>query len=269
MKNYDNYIILEKFSITTGIKNTFKLLKRNVSKKTIKYLLISLLAYYSVSEINDMFNNPTVQNEISQQNLSMIKEIDLKQLSKTVETYDVETQQKINSVLNDTIYAPEITTKYVDPQTLKLSQKGWDKIREHEKLRLTAYSIGDGMITIGWGHAEPIKTSKYKIGDKITKAEAQRLYVKDINEKAEAARRMFRQWKEKGSDVKITQGQFDAIVSLMFNGGVTGFRRSDIATYLFNKDYVNASQSILSFNLNNKFSGLKERREKEKELFNS
>ena len=28
MKNYDNYIILEKFSITTGIKNTFKLLKK-------------------------------------------------------------------------------------------------------------------------------------------------------------------------------------------------------------------------------------------------
>jgi len=267
MKNYNNYIILEKFSITTGIKNTFKLLKKNVSKKTIKYLLISLLAYYSISEINDMFNNPVVQNEISQQNLSIIKEIDLKQLKKEKDKNDINISKKDKNILD--ISKTRKKDKYVDPQILRLSQKGWDMIREHEKLRLIAYKLGDNMITIGWGHAEPIKKSKYKDGDKITKKEAQSLFIKDVNYAANGVRRMFKQWKKKGNDVKITQGQYDALVSLMFNCGVSGVRRSSIVRYLYNKEYKKAANAILSFNISKKFPGLKIRRKKEKELFES
>jgi len=268
MKNYDNYIILEKFSITTGIKNTFKLLKRNVSKKTIKYLLISLLVYYSVSEVYDMFNNSTVQNEISQQNLSMIKQIDLKQLKKEKDTIDVDTLKQ-NKVLSDTTKTT-IQDKYVDSQTLKLSQKGWDMIREHEKLRLVAYNIGDDKITIGWGHAQSIKTSKYNVGDKITKEKAYELYVKDINDAAEGTRRMFRQWNEyRGHNIKITQGQFDAIVSMMFNAGISGFRKSNIAELLELGKYKEAAKAILTFNLDDDFPGLEKRRVKENKLFNS
>ena len=268
MKNYDNYIILEKFSITTGIKNTFKLLKRNVSKKTIKYLLISLLSYYTVSEVYDMFDNTTVQNEISQQNLSMIKQIDLKQLEKEKDSIDVVTKKQDKVVL-DTV---KTTTedKYVEAQTLKLSQKGWDMIREHEKLSLTAYNIGDGKITIGWGHAESIKTSKYKVGDKITKEEAQKLFIKDINDAAKGARRMFKQWNEyRGHNVKITQGQFDAIVSMMFNTGVSGFRKSVVAELLELGKYKDAAKAILTLNLDDDFPGLEKRRIKENILFNS
>jgi len=277
MKNYENFsndIILEKFSITTGIKNTFKLLKRNVSKKTIKYLLISLLSFYSASEISDMFNNPNVQSEITQHNLSIINEIDIKTLEKQKDTNDVnipkDTENTIKNELDTNNTITNDDGKFKDPQTLKLSQTGWDMIREHEKLSLTAYKIGDGKITIGWGHAEPLKTSKYKIGDKITKAEAQNLFVKDINKAAEGARRMFRQWIEyRGHDVKITQGQFDAIVSMMFNAGITGFRQSDIAELLELGKYEDAANAILAFNLDDDFSGLEKRRKVEYKKFKS
>ena len=230
--------------------------------------MVSLLAYYSVSEIYDMFNNPVVQNEISQQNLSMIKEIDLKHLEKEKDSVDVITPEK-ETIVSDTIKTTSIS-KYVDPSTLKLSQHGWDMIREHEKLSLTAYNIGDGKITIGWGHAENIKTSKYKVGNKITKEEAQKLFVQDINKAADGARRMFKQWDEyRGHDVKITQGQFDAIVSMMFNTGVSGFRKSKVAELLELGKYNDAAKAILTFNINKKFPGLVNRRKLEKILFNS
>jgi len=279
MKNYENFsndMILEKFSITTGIKNTFKLLKRNVSKKTIKYLLISLLSFYSASEISEMFNNPNIQSEITQHNLSIINEIDIKTLEKQKDTIDVNIPKDIENTIkneldtNNTITNDNSKGKFKNPQTLKLSQTGWDMIREHEKLSLTAYKIGDGKITIGWGHAEPLKTSKYKIGDKITKEEAQKLFVKDINNAAEGARRMFRQWIEyRGHDVKITQGQFDAIVSMMFNTGITGFRQSDIAELLELGKYEDAANAILTFNLDDDFSGLEKRRKVEYKKFKS
>ncbi len=44
-----------------------------------------------------------------------------------------------------------------------ISKKGINHIKQEEKLRLKAYDIGDGMITIGYGHAEPMETSKYKL----------------------------------------------------------------------------------------------------------
>jgi lysozyme len=198
----------------------------------------------------------------------MIKEIDLKQLEAEKDSVDVDISKKDKVVANATKTTKK--DKYVDPQTLTLSQKGWDMIRDHEKLRLSAYKIGDGKITIGWGHAEPIKTSKYKIGDKITKEEAQKIFINDVNAAANGARRMFSQWIEyRGHDIKVTQGQFDAIVSMMFNGGVSGFRKSNVAELLELGKYKDAANAISTFKISDDFPGLEERRKKEKELFNS
>ena len=61
-----------------------------------------------------------------------------------------------------------------------------DLIKSYESLRLKAYELGDGKITVGWGHAEDVGKSKYKVGQTISKAEAIRLfnedYVKERNE---------------------------------------------------------------------------------------
>lgn len=39
---------------------------------------------------------------------------------------------------------------------MKTGVNGLNLIKEFEGCRLTAYDIGDGKITIGWGHAEPV-----------------------------------------------------------------------------------------------------------------
>lgn len=148
-----------------------------------------------------------------------------------------------------------------------LSQDGWDHIKKEESLRLTAYSIGDGMITIGWGHAERENNSKYAVGDKITEEEAQKLLEKDLNHIADGVRGIFTEWEEEGVDVKITQDMFDALVSIAFNTGVGGLRRSELMKDLKEGNHEVAGEKIKTFRVSKKFPGLYDRREKESQMF--
>jgi|SaaInlV_100m_DNA_2_1039680.scaffolds.fasta_scaffold02085_7 lysozyme len=150
-----------------------------------------------------------------------------------------------------------------------LTQNGWDSIRDEEKLRLYPYDIGDGKITVGWGHAEDITTSKYKIGNKISKEEAQKLLKDDLTLAADAVRQVFVEWKEKDIDVEITQDMFDALVSITFNIGVGGMRNSDFIQDLKKGDYKACANSmrIHKSNLFEKFPGLETRRGREADIY--
>lgn len=127
--------------------------------------------------------------------------------------------------------------------------------------------IGDGKITVGWGHAEPVKTSKYKKDQVITREEAKKLLQEDLNRSADGVRRIFKEWKDKGIERKITQDQFDALVSMAFNLGVSGLRKSDVIQHIKKGDYKKAGESIKKQSLSKKFSGLESRREREADLF--
>jgi lysozyme len=148
-----------------------------------------------------------------------------------------------------------------------LSQDGWNHIKEEESLRLKAYSIGDGMITVGWGHAEPASYSKYKVGQRISEEEAQEILEKDLNHIADGVRGIFTEWEEEGVDVKITQDMFDALVSIAFNTGVGGLRRSELMKDLKRGDHEVAGEKIKTFRVSKKFPGLYDRREKESQMF--
>lgn len=235
--------------------NFFNILKRKVDnlpilvkRGIIKYSIVALGGLIGLNTLMDIKPDYINQNELT----TMVKPAE-----KDVEPEVEKPEEK----------PVEVETKFKDPATLKLSQEGWDFIKDEEKLRLKAYNIGDGRITVGWGHAEPIKTSKYKEGDTISKQEAQNLIQKDAGVAADGIRRMFRQWKEKGADVKITQNMFDALVSLAFNSGVGGVRRSDFVKELKKGNYDKAAELIKTHRLRKGFGGLVKRRAKEAELF--
>jgi GH24 family phage-related lysozyme (muramidase) len=154
-----------------------------------------------------------------------------------------------------------------DPLILKTSNNGLNFIRGYEKLYLEAYEMGDGMITIGWGHAEPVGISKYVIGQKISKYEAERLFKKDIKKTEDGIRRLFKKWMGQGLVVQISQSMWDSMISMAFNMGVNGLRGSDIVQALKQEDYLTAADSILTTNTDDKFPGLEPRREAEKKLF--
>jgi len=163
---------------------------------------------------------------------------------------------------------PVIINKYNNADFYKTSKEAKDTIKHYEKLRLRGYKIkGDGKITIGWGHAEPIKTSKYKYKQLITKELADALFELDIKKAEDGVKRIFEQWSQKGNNVQITQGMFDAMVSLAFNAGVDGLRTSAFIQLIKRKKFKEAENAIVNISNTGKFKGLDVRRESERKLY--
>ena len=90
------------------------------------------------------------------------------------------------------------------------SQTGIDFIKSFEACKLTAYTCQSGVLTIGYGH-----TSGVKAGMKITQEQADKFFQEDLAK--------FEAYVNNSSYVpftdKLTQGQFDALVSFAYNCG--------------------------------------------------
>lgn len=144
--------------------------------------------------------------------------------------------------------------------TMKISQKGIDLIKKFEGFRSEAYICPGGVITIGYGHTRNVKYT-----DKVTKEQAEQLLREDL-EKYEAAVLNY-------ITVALTQKQFDALVSLCFNIGATGFFNSPVRR-LVNEDPHQLERIGLAFSRHNRaggqvLPGLTRRREEEFKLYKS
>ena len=261
MKNYNNFIEINEMM---NFKNLLGKLKEKVSKKTIKIVLISMLAIYSVAEIKNILNNPEIQEELDNENINDL----LSELEAQKDVVNSEIKQ--TTLINDLETNFEDTLKnsnYKDINDIKLSQTGWDMIRNEEKLKTIAYAIGDGMITIGYGHAERTNNSKYNVGDEISPEEATKMFHKDVNRISKGVRRLFKRWKNKGIDIKLTQNQYDAIISLTYNTGVSGMLKTEFIQHIKKGNYKAAADSLKTTRINKKFPGLEKRRQREYEHF--
>lgn len=87
------------------------------------------------------------------------------------------------------------------------SKKGRSLIKESESLRLEAYLDPVGIPTIGWGH-----TKNVKMGQSITVAQAEIFLTTDLVTAENVVLSL------KHSEL-LTQGEFDALVSFVFNLG--------------------------------------------------
>ena len=177
--------------------------------------------------------------------------------------------------------------KNIIPERIRKSS---DKLIDHLKYEegsikhkgqpnLVAYDLGDGAYTIGYGHAIFPKEeegfdflprySKIIPGKtKITKENAETLLKDDVREAESIVNRILDQWEEKGIKPPITQGMYDAMVSMSFNMG-RGIRTSDFIQAVKRGDLKLAKKLILttSQNLFDDFPGLESRRQKESEMF--
>ena len=177
------------------------------------------------------------------------------------------TKAKVKAIVKEIVKPKKKIKNAIDIKTAKTSAETKKFIREKEKLRLKAYDLHDGNITIGWGHAEPKEVSKYKLGDVITKTQAENLFNKDIRRVEHAVRDIFAEWEEKGKHIEITQSMFDCLVSLGLNMGINGMRESLPVFFLKRGDYESAANSILRSRISDEFPGLAERRQHEHKLF--
>ncbi len=168
--------------------------------------------------------------------------------------------KKLSMDDNDKKIIINTITKYKNPLTLNVSDDCYNHIKNHEKLKLKAYKISDGKITIGYGHAEPKRKSKYRLGHQITELEANQLLMKDLSKAVGGVKRMFKEWEDDGINIKLTQSQFDVLVSMAFNMGITGLRQTDFIQSLKKKDLKTAAELIKKTGISDKFPGLEKRR---------
>ncbi|OUM70404.1 glycoside hydrolase family 24 protein [Piromyces sp. E2] len=89
----------------------------------------------------------------------------------------------------------------------KTSEFGRNFIKNFENLKLEAYQCPSGVWTIGWGHTKGVKE-----GDKITKAQAEELFNKDISIAEKAVNKYQKTY-------NFNKNQYDALVSFALNIG--------------------------------------------------
>lgn len=137
------------------------------------------------------------------------------------------------------------------------NEAGKDIIRQCEGLRLKAYLCPAGKLTIGYGHTGP----DVKTGMTITEEDANTLLSRDLvaAEKAIGG----------AVSVTITDNQFSALVSFVFNLGAGNFYGSTLLKKLNANDVFGAADEFLRWNKVNGqvLAGLTRRREAERTLF--
>jgi len=229
------------------VKDKIENLPSDLKKRIVKYIAYSLLGLLSLKQI-EKYLDPPLQSA-------------------------VETEK-------------EFIKKVIPPRIRKSSEGLIDHLKYEEgsirhkgQPNLVAYDLGDGAYTIGYGHAifpdeqEGFdflpRYSKIIPGrTKITKEDAEKLLKDDMREAESIVNRILDQWEEKGIKPPITQGMYDAMVSMSFNMG-RGIRTSDFIQAVKRGDFDLARKLILttSENLFDEFPGLKSRRKKESEMF--
>ena len=143
---------------------------------------------------------------------------------------------------------------------MKISYIGLDLIKSYETLQLTAYRAlkTEKYLTIGYGHYGP----DVKEGQTITKDEATELLQQDVQTAEYELNQLLRQ------NVLLTQNQFDALCSLVFNIGVGNFRKSTLRKKLLNHiQSVDCEFMKWVYSGGHYVQGLYNRRKKEVELF--
>jgi len=157
----------------------------------------------------------------------------------------------MNQIKDDTM------TTHVQPNRVQRVEL----IQKHEELRLKAYlPTPHDVPTIGWGH-----TSTAKMGMEITEAQALALFRKDLTWVRKVIKGRVK--------VPLTQMQYDALASFIFNLGGANFKSSTLLKRLNAYDYAGAANELLKWDKQRqngelvRLPGLTKRRREERALF--
>lgn len=114
---------------------------------------------------------------------------------------------------------------------LAISAAGLTLVKHHEGKVLAGYKDPVGIVTACYGH-----TATAKLGKKYTVAECEALLKQDVAVTEAAIKRLVK--------VPITQDQYDALVSFVFNVGPTAFAKSTLLRKLNAGDCWGAANEL-------------------------
>ena len=144
----------------------------------------------------------------------------------------------------------------LSPMDCHLSPAGRDLIKSFESLRLTAYKDSGGVWTIGWGHTRSVYAKMT-----IDREMAEAFLDTDLLEPARAIRLMV--------EVALSQNEYDALTSFIFNVGGKKFGESTLLEKLNHSEYGMAADQLPRWNKDNgaTVAGLTKRRKAERAYF--
>ncbi|MCM7078330.1 lysozyme [Enterobacter roggenkampii] len=144
---------------------------------------------------------------------------------------------------------------------MQTSDKGIALLKEFEGCKLTAYQDSVGVWTIGYGWTQPVDGKPIRAGMTIKQETAERLLKTGLVSYESDVSRLVK--------VGLTQGQFDALVSLTYNLGARSLSTSTLLRKLNAEDYAGAADEFLRWNKagGKVLNGLTRRREAERALF--
>lgn len=131
------------------------------------------------------------------------------------------------------------------PEKLYISPNGLAILKDIEKFRANVYLDAAIKPTIGYGHK--IKSTE-RFFRPITPAEGEALLKGDLETAENYINATMAGKGSLNGGYRLNQYQYDALVLLVFNIGVTAFRSSTLLIYLQNGDMDEAAEQFLVWN---------------------
>lgn len=140
---------------------------------------------------------------------------------------------------------------------MHISERGIKLIKDFEGFRSKSYLCPAGYKTIGYGHVTDSNM------DDISRSEADRFLAEDIYKAERSVERNIR--------VDLTQGQFDALVSFVFNLGGAALQRSTLRQKVNREEHQDVPKEFMRwvYTAGIILTGLVKRRQAEAEIYDS
>lgn len=162
---------------------------------------------------------------------------------------------------------------------MNIGKNGIELLKQWEGWKHEAYKDSAGLLTIGCGHLLTAKEKELRkvyidghwidYDDGLTDEKIEHLLIQDVAIAVQGVN-------DATKDVKLTQNQFDALVSFTFNMGVGAFRSSSMRAKIIEGDYNAVPERLMLWNKTKHpktgllivVKGLTNRRKAEGELWN-
>ena len=118
---------------------------------------------------------------------------------------------------------------------MNIGQKGIDLIKHFEGCELNAYKCPAGVWTIGYGHIKGVSE-----GLSITQEQAEQMLLDELKE--------YENYINELVVVDLSQNQFDALVSWVYNLGPANLKSSTLLKVLNSGDYAGVPDQIERWN---------------------
>lgn len=144
---------------------------------------------------------------------------------------------------------------------MEVSDHGREFIKSFEGEILKVYLDPVGLSTLGVGHLlTKAELAQMPVGTPITKEQSDEYLRRDLKRFEDLMN---------AEALPATQNQFDAMVSLAFNIGESGFLRSSVLRYHKHESYLSAANSFMLWNRSGGrvLKGLTRRRRAEQVLY--